>query len=257
MKRVIFSVRLVLLVASVIPIAAETMQPAKVNPPAGERSHGLITDRGWLTFAGGISPWASFKADRASVAVPDFANSGADFTFDFRFMHPLQARGLFAIGYSFHFFTIANAANKSPTALKATNDITGAPNLATQPLAARTFSAWNFGPSLIITYRFPLARYFAVSERTYPYLGVGAGVYYSNLTVQPLANIADKSETSGFAVMARTLVGFAVDFGTNVGAFLEAQFMPYLYENSGYVIQGQMHSMFAGFNYYFAEDKTR
>lgn len=247
-----------LLCAIIFAAQIAAVSSEKELPSTDEQStRGVITDRGWLTFAGGISPWAAFKADSASVSVPDWGNSGADFTFDFRFMHPLHAPGLFAIGYSFHFFTIANAANNSSTALKAASDISGAPNLTTQPIAAKTFFAWNFGPSIIITYRFPLARYFSVSERTYPYLGVGGGIYYSHLTVQPLANIADKSETPGFAVMARMLVGFAVDLGSNVGTFLEAQFMPFVYENSGYTLQGQLHSMFAGFNYYFDEEKSR
>lgn len=226
-------------------------------PTAKPDSHRLGTDKGWLTFAGGLSPWSALKADNKTVSVPDMPGAGKDYAFEFRFNYPIRKPSLFSVGFCFHFFTLSNASNSSSTALKSTTDVTGAANTQTQALAANQFSSSSFGPAILITYRFPLARFFAVSERTYPYFGMGTGMYYADLTVKPISNVADKYQAGGYGFVVRAVLGFAVELVGDVGVFLEAQYAPLVYQSAGYVLQGQMHTMFAGFNYHFDAESSR
>lgn len=220
-------------------------------------AHRLGTDNGWLTFAGGLSPWSALKADSKTVSASDLPGAGKDYAFEFRFNYPIRKPSLFSVGFCFHFFTLSNAANSSATALKSMTDITGAAVTQTQAVAANTFSSSSFGPAILITYRFPLARFFAVSERTYPYFGMGTGMYYTDLTVQPLSNIANKYQAGGYGFVVRAVLGFSVELAGDVGVFLEAQYAPLVYQSAGYVLQGQMHTMFAGFNYYFDAQSSK
>jgi hypothetical protein len=257
-KRSIFPLITLLFLAETSAFAAPEMSGQSGSATSARNdAHRLGTDNGWLTFAGGLSPWSALKADSKTVSAADLPGAGKEYAFEFRFNYPLRKPSLFSVGFCFHFFTLSNAANSSATALKSTTDITGAAVTQTQAVAANTFSSSSFGPAILITYRFPLARFFAVSERTYPYFGMGTGMYYADLTVKPLSNVADKYQAGGYGFVVRAVLGFSVELAGDVGVFLEAQYAPLVYQSAGYVLQGQMHTMFAGFNYYFDAQSSR
>lgn len=257
-KRHLFALTALLLLTQTSTFAAPADSSAAGAPAAVKPdSHRLGYDNGWLTFAGGLSPWSALKADNKTVSAADMPGAGKDLAFEFRFNYPIRKPSLFSVGFCFHFFTLSNAANSSSTALKSTTDISGAANTQTQALPANTFSSSSFGPAILISYRFPLARFFAVSERTYPYFGMGTGMYYTDLTVQPISNVANKYQAGGYGFVVRAVLGFAVELAGDVGVFLEAQYAPLVYQSAGYVLQGQMHTMFAGFNYHFDAESSK